>query len=200
MWRKESAWIQVSFDPSWNFPVFYMPILQKNLPSSMFANSTSSASWPISISDFFQFRLWIFCQLNPTAFLLFCALSRVCWVPVQCQFWNTDFLPGSVGQMLLCQVFLFCFVFCGFLPLYLQWPMVSIMFWCPLMQSATCPTVPWLTSLCSNVFVIVLFGLEVPYRKLVTLFIFDYWEKSHKSLNPKEKNTSCNFFSGFLCF
>lgn len=153
----------------------------------MFANSTSSTSWPISTSDFFQFRLWIFCQLNPTGFLLFSALSRVCWVPAQCQFWNTDFLPGSVGQMLLCQVFLFCFVFCGFLPLYLQWPMVSIMFWCPLMQSATCPTVPWLTSLCSNVFVIVLFGLEVPYRKLVTLFIFDYWEKSHKSLNPKKK-------------
>lgn len=136
-----------------------------------------------------------FCQLNPAAFLLFCAFSRERWDPAQCHFWNTDFLPVSVGQMQLCQ-------FWG-------WGVIFV-FW----LSSTVSTVangrpPALGALCCSLPLAQLcLGLHshVPcdcpyYKKLVTLLIFGYWKKSHKvSILKKKKKSSHNFSSSFFVF
>lgn len=42
--------------------------------------------------------------------------------------------------------------------------------------------------------VIVLFGLEVLYKKLVTVLIWSYWKKSLKNVSPWKKHDTLSFF------
>lgn len=125
-----------------------------------FAINTSSIYWPVLASNFLWFWLWTCCQFNPAPFPLFWASSRECWVPAQCRFWNTDFLPGSAGPKLPCEcsVALFHATGSG-----LWWALCPDALWCSLpLAPIHLGLHPWVPAF----FVIVLFGLEVLYKKL----------------------------------
>lgn len=58
----------MSLDPFLHFPFSVSPSFSGICLHLRFALSTSSFYWPISVSDFFGFWLWTFCQLNPSLY------------------------------------------------------------------------------------------------------------------------------------